>query len=890
MHINYLLLENFIGIYNGLDQKKIELDFSKCKNKFILLAGANGSGKSTLLGNLHPFSNLNENKIIRKNKKGYKEIQYIDKDNKILYIIKHFYEPKGDSHSVKSYITKTNLKNGNSIELNENGNVGSFNDAVLTELGIDPGFIQLVRLGNEMRGLIEMTSTKRKEYISKFTEAASIYLTYYKKVNDDCRLVKKLIKNVSDKLEKLDDKQDIKEELKFIENNITKFQKDRDALLSTINVCKGKLSVLDPNNDIEERFNDYDVKRKYLEDNISSNDVDTHIDENVIKDKIAQMDVQSKIMTVKIMDLEKSLSKLILEKTSLENKINDLNINLNNVKSEKTLDEIKKLISFYSNIIDKFEKSYMKEEIPNISKEELLSVNSIIESIDNIVDVMSSEFPEYIINDYFTIDRSQLKAKYMKHLNDIRDAEGILSNLDNELESNKKVFEEINKLLAKRPVECKIDTCPFIANAISRLKECSDYEKKADTRHHLVKRLTTMKSNNDFEMLIKMDGYMNNIISIINQNKYVLDKIPECRLLFKEQKLIDKIKAHKSVIDINTIQYYITLVEESNMYDESKSKLKYLRKDYDLMMVNERIINSLKNDINKNEESLNEVVRTINKAGSELDELKEKYDKTIKELKYNVELVNNIEKCKEYIIELKDIRIKIKQYEAVIDDVRQRKKFIKENESKLNYLENSLNTFLNKRDKLVFKYKQCKKFNKEKSVLEEHYKDIDILRNALSNKNGAPMIFVEVYLKYTKVYANMLLENAFNGKFLLDDFDINDKEFRIPCYGKGERNADISSASSGEKSLVALAISLAMVKQQNKNYGVLQLDELDGPLDKKHRRLFVNLLDKSCENMNFEQVFIISHNDTFNNYDVSYILLKDHRIEDTNGLDIIYEY
>ena len=55
IQIAYLKLVNFIGIKAGMNRNEIEIDFSKSKNRIILLLGENGSGKSTILSTAHPF-------------------------------------------------------------------------------------------------------------------------------------------------------------------------------------------------------------------------------------------------------------------------------------------------------------------------------------------------------------------------------------------------------------------------------------------------------------------------------------------------------------------------------------------------------------------------------------------------------------------------------------------------------------------------------------------------------------------------------------------------------------------------------------------------------------------------------------------------------------------
>ena len=52
MRFNYVRLKGYVGIYNGLGLNEISLDFTKSKNKIVIISGKNGCGKSTILKSL----------------------------------------------------------------------------------------------------------------------------------------------------------------------------------------------------------------------------------------------------------------------------------------------------------------------------------------------------------------------------------------------------------------------------------------------------------------------------------------------------------------------------------------------------------------------------------------------------------------------------------------------------------------------------------------------------------------------------------------------------------------------------------------------------------------------------------------------------------------------
>ena len=238
MVIEYLQLKNFANIYTSFKSECITIDFSKRKNKITLITGPNGSGKTSILSTLHPFANngnldvRNEMPLIRKGKEGYKEI-HISNDGD-MYIIKHFYTPTKESHSVKSYIEK------NGVELNVNGNVTSFKSIVNEELEIEMDYLKLIRLGNNVTNFIDLKSTERKAFMGQIISEVEVYLKYFKKVTGKMRETKSVVSHLIDKIDKLgiSDESELKKVQKHLSKELVSYKESIDKYneeLSIIN-------------------------------------------------------------------------------------------------------------------------------------------------------------------------------------------------------------------------------------------------------------------------------------------------------------------------------------------------------------------------------------------------------------------------------------------------------------------------------------------------------------------------------------------------------------------------------------------------------------------------------------------------------------------------------
>ena len=193
MKITYVKLVNVAGFMVGSGRNIIEIKFDKSINRIVAIQGENGVGKSLLLSSLSPFAgvcNIDDrsslNYIIEK-KEGYKEIHY--DLNGDIYIIKHYFKPTKDSHSVKSYISK------NGEELNVNGNVTSFISLVELHLGITQETMRLVRIGSNVNSFVKLTPARRKEYIARRIQELYVYMKIYKDINDDIKLTKAMKAN-----------------------------------------------------------------------------------------------------------------------------------------------------------------------------------------------------------------------------------------------------------------------------------------------------------------------------------------------------------------------------------------------------------------------------------------------------------------------------------------------------------------------------------------------------------------------------------------------------------------------------------------------------------------------------------------------------------------------
>ena len=172
---------------------------------------------------------------------------------------------------------------------------------------------------------------------------------------------------------------------------------------------------------------------------------------------------------------------------------------------------------------------------------------------------------------------------------------------------------------------------------------------------------------------------------------------------------------------------------------------------------------------------------------------------------------------------------------------------------------------------IQYRLLEHEKLTAELNSLKDKYDEIELTREALSSKEGIPMILIKKYLKSVHKITNELLDIAYGGNLRIKPFHITESEFRIPYTVNGRTMSDVTHSSQGETSFITVALSFALMCRRIGKFNIMLLDEIDGPLDKMKRQKFIDVLLHQMDMVGSEQVFIISHNDMFDMYPVSVI-------------------
>lgn len=884
MKITYLKLKNFASIFTGMKKRKLEIDFSNSKNNVILIVGKNGSGKTSILSNLHPFANpgnmdvRNNEDLILNGVDGYKEIHITNNDDK--YIIKHHYIQSKTGRNIKSFFSKNN------VELNPNGLVSSFKELVELELGLELNYLKLLRLGSNVISFIDEKASERKSFSSDLLSDIDIYTQFYKKINDDSKFLKGTLKSIGEKIDKLKviDENDIKNKILSLENALNIATSKKDELQSTKWKIEGSINTLIPEGvdnffySLEEK----EKKYKYLLKEVKS------LEEKLNKNDIVIIgNIDNEIKNIDI-SINNNMNKLSNNKNMINFYFNQLDTyykqrddKTNNLKYLASDYEYSKLNDMYlelnrrKSILDKKYKNYE----PICNKDDLLSLLGLFQEIDKIITKIN-EFNNSEINNVVNlfIDGKNVD-NYVK--NELKKIDIQINKKKIELVKSTKGENINNVYVIFKPQQCQYDNCPYIEfyNELNNSKDLSEstIQKQIENLENKYGKIASMSD------ISKNIDY---ILLLLNSNKDLIKKMPSD--FININKIFNSIKKYEPFYDESYITNLISVLEEYEEYININNKIKELKKEISFIEKNISSLEMIQKELNDLNNEIYKIESNINKIKNENKQIEIELEKnnSIKELYIIYKDTEDIIKNKQ--IELKELQKNIYDNQSLKSKISDSIKKVKELDNEISLIDKDIKEIQNEITNNKFKLKDFISLYEEKKLLEDKFDDINILKEALSTNKGIPLLFIQLYFKNTKMIVNNLLDTIYKGELEIDNFDITDKEFKIPYIKNGIRVNDVALSSQGERSFISIALSFALIIQSLKKYNIMLLDEIDATLDQNNRYMFLSILEKQIESIGSEQVFLISHNNMFDNYPVDLILTSDVEIDNFKNMNIIY--
>lgn len=885
MRYTYLKLVNFASIFAAMKKRMIEIDLSKSKNKIVLLLGENGSGKTSIMSEMHVFAYpgtmdvRNGTDNILENEDGYKEIHFIrDHDE---YIVKHFYMFKAKK-GVKSFISK------NGEELNKNGNQSSFKEIIELELGIEPDLMRLMRLGRNVTGVIDMKSSDRKSFMSDLFQDINGYLKMFKYASEKARTLRSLLRSVADKIDKLriyDKNEETEKETKLKEELFLLKQELQD-ITGKIGRIDGSISSILPNGidefmiDLRSKQNEYNQLDRDLEKKgnklrnifvITTGDIKSEIE--AIKEEIRENENMINVNKNMIDFYFNQLNSFYTEKEEKES-------NLRYISSETEYDNLIKLLKDVENKKEKQDVTF-KNFNPKCTREELLRALNLMHEIDKLIS-MVQDYDYYAVREVCNLFLTgDIVNRVVKQR---------VEKIDDKLSKlNRQIMEQDQKLGIKTPDVYVLFTPPGCDCPCPYKKFYEDTKQKIEDSPRAKLEGEFKVLSNERETLVSyldIAKTIEGILLLIKTNNDLAEKMPE--KFFDVKNLLTAIHDYTPFYEEDHITDYISLMEDYESYVTLDQRINDIQREIDFIKKNSYTLTSLQKEL--------EVIDVkIHDTEKEMQRLKEMNEGLLKRNENRQETLDDMEECDRIKSEMNDILQSMKSIKMELDKmdelkqsvdvfVIQRRNLEELQASTQRKIENVENEVLDIR----FRLKEFDNLNREKLQLEEQFEEVNITRESLTTSKGIPLLFIQLYLADAKSTMNYLLEPVFNGSLEILDFIINENEFGIPYAKNGVVVSDASKCSDGERAFVSLALSFALIERSIKEYNVMLLDEVDSVLDHSKRAQFISIIEKQMEVIDAEQVFIITHNNMFDNYPVDVILTSNVDIENFKNVNIIY--
>lgn len=898
MKITYFRLKGYIKVLNGMGLEEIAIPFSEFKNRIVLVQGENGCAKSTIIAALSPnpdgsdsfrtdvfIDDFGNRQIIEY--PAEKEIHYVGVDdfgneNYIKILIQSIVDDSRTRRTTKAFISK------NGEELNPNGNVTSFKEIRDSVLGIDPIYLDLSSISAENRGIVDMIPSERRKYMASYVGSLDTYNNIFKVISKKVTTLKSYMNTINSKLYELGDESELRLKLSQLTTSLKEHNKTRDELLKRLADAEATVRIVDPDNKMQDLYASISERLG----TINSEMKQFRAKYERVYSQFSQ-ELQSKNIDPYIEECEKSLKSYEKSLDDYKAKIRTL-MSLNEATMESLEHDRTILTGLTSNMIqdntleaaDKLRRDVAEYE-QYITPDDMKVLDAV--SLDELVDLRETfttftkeimaaeelhgweEFAEAVIM-AMDQDGEKFNSDRIRECNvTITENEIKISTINRDIEVMVENLKELQEFSGTRPVECKIDTCPYIAKYV-KLGDVKSYESKINQVESELKELiaATQKLRYETELRTKMDEIVRRLDMAISMlySKSALKKIPgiDCLLNIRTLKSHLLNRTRYSEIEGRVVSHYI---EKASIYDDlkkAKEQLKGLESDLKTFDSNKALIESLEISIYNSERTcdqrafdIQEATNDVNFTTGIITNLTAKLDR-LKEAKEYRDKIDELEREKDKLRqEFEAVKDKIKLVKEKMDSVNTIKSDIQRVEEAIAPLSDTIS-------QISYDLTSMVQYQSEYKESADKYDKMVFIRNACSPGNGLGIQseYIKRYMNDIIIDCNTMLGYMFGGTIRLDVPIINEKQFSIPFLGpNGIVVPDISMGSTAQKCMIGLVFSCVAMMKSSLKYNIPRFDEIDGGLDQQNRITFINVLNQILDFMHSEQCVICSHNMEF---------------------------
>lgn len=866
--------KNYIGFYNGMGLYEVNIDFRKCQHNIVLITGKNGSGKSTLMNHLNPFPDSSSSFI--PGKTAEKHLVLFDQGDIYTIQIVSPADLKGRK-TTKAYIQK------NGTELNENGNISSYKEIVFNEFELDANYVSLSRLSNSDRGLGDKTPAERKRFASNIVDNLETYNTIYKTLNKKSLIYKSHTNTIHTKIQNIGNADNLKSRLKQMQAREGELNREIMSANNTIVSIEAKHSI-----DEEEAAKIKSITDKEAELSGKLSVIETQVNSQYHRTKIQPENIQEQFKSdTALLESYKIKLKEVTDKWRSESdRLREIDDNISSLRAELDCniseDDIAERYNKSQNTIQELISELREMKIPENT--DILELERIIAfcerfsaCIDKFNDGLTPRDLEYIIKEFDLISTHSLLTEQEQYISQIETNKSILSETQGKL--------KLLATLEDRPKNCKIDSCPFIANAVIVQNELQgdiveSLSSIQENNLSLSDKVTEIQAKIDYHnsmsyKKMELDGIRRDISEIRDiLYKYYPHFVDNLDIMILNMNSFGFIRDHQKITLASNLLKMLAAETQQNMM---------LEVEYRSYREKVQLLNSSRNMLNKLEISQSNLVKSIAELKSDIDN----YNSTINNLQNKVnnetEYMNIYLRCLEMKSEYDKIKEQLDEYQRKSSKAIEAMSTITGLRTKIVNLSAQLDPLMREINTISGQLTLLDSYYEEYAKYKQSYNMIETLKKYCSpTSGGIQTLFMQLYMSKTKDIANSVLSMLFNGAYRLEDFIINENEFRIPFVGEGLPVDDISSGSGAQIAMMGMIINLVLLHQASTKFNIAQLDEVTATLDSYNNSQFTSILFYCMQILNIEQLFLISHSTETDNSYADVIKLKGYENYESN--------
>ena len=883
MRLLSLRLENYIGIYNGMGLSSIEIDFSKCIHKVLIIKGDNGTGKSTIFKALTPLADSSIDYI--PDKTAIKEIAYETDFQTILNIKYESLVKDGIRRPTKCYLNRLN-PDGSIENLNPSNNITTAKEVIYDILGIDDNFITLSQLSANKKGLGGLKPSERKRYVNSIISSLAAFNSIHKLITTKSTVLKSIIDSYVTKLSQIGNIAIVEDAIKKDTAALQELDNKKNGLISEIATIKAELSRLDSSGSFLDDYKDLSMRKIILEKEIRElPDIEEYSEEKLIQYEkdMAKYEANEEMLSSRAKEL-------LDEESKINNNITELTIKLDSLYNKEHMDDLNSKIESTKKELESYKPYFhLFKTYKDISEQDYETVKLVIEkfnsTVENIFQTYSETVRKESMNSLRTgknevvLDHTEILSGLEKQLDDLRTEKRDVEFLNNRSKDYNKIPDDCNH---------KSD-CPFIKDVVEAKNALRSRQSLYSLSTKINSTLDAIESAKNLaeENMIKTQCLyeMKSILEYIQSMSKIIRKFPGTESLDSINILYHNIE-HGIRLNFESVDKYqefknistivSALEEDLHSYESAKEKL--ISANAEIRILQEKIDTDLKN-LSTIRDSKLSIFAEIEKIRSSKMEIEMVLD-SIRYAKINKA------KFEEVSVELNEITNKIESMEkntALIKDLTDK---LNRRASELSALQNTDLPAISKSiEENKYRMVLFEQYTRDSQEYAAKYNEVQMIKKYTSI-HGIQTVYMSVFMNSILNTTNTLLRLLFGGRFALQPFIINENEFNIPCAdSEGRVREDISLMSDSQLSMISMLISFVLLRNSSNRYNIIKLDEVDDNLDSMNRIQFSILIEQIMNDLGFDQCLIISHNNELDLSNTDIVILK---MESQEMIDSLY--